>query len=253
MEPRAQNTSDPSYNKNLRLPPRVQPCQYPYHRITHFRDGSILSIGEETYNSHHTHIHALGTFEEKHPSGGFRSLVVDSHHHYVTAGKTTTTDDNHHDMVNASTVSQTTQDHYHEQGNDHVTAIGGNHAHLVGGTSHQHRTGVGYESSADHKVEDHNDGSHYHNVAGDRVSYVGGTKYQAIGGEYGINVPNGNFDIAVGNNCQINTVANVNIVSGSVMTITATTSMTITVGNTKIVLTPNSLDFYSSAIGFHKV
>jgi hypothetical protein len=235
-----QNPDDPAHNTNQRLPTLSLPGTYPYVRMYQFRDGSWWRQDETPGAEHYSRGHISGTFYEQTVLGGTKSLSTQDGHHY-SARLTTTVDSNHHNKVGGSEVHQMTQDTFSEHGGDKIHAVGGAHTALSGGLHFSYaQSGTQVASSGD-DVSDHNDGNHHHNVLGDAVKYIGGTKYESIGGEYGIHIPAGNMDIKIDNGqCQIT--------CGSNITINSMTAITLNVGSSSILITPNKITITSAAV-----
>lgn len=235
-------SGDPSLNYNLRLPPLTYPGTYPFVKLEHFRDGSWSRQDETPNNETYSRGHISGAFyEHATPAGHTKHLATGMHFHYTTQGKTSTVDFSSHHKGGASHAEQFSQHHYREVASDKIHAAGDDIIHLAGGLSYHHATAGTQVTSHGHHASDHNEGSHHINIAEDQVTYIGGTKYESIGAEYGVYVPNGNFDIHVGQNFQVLSMANVTIIAQNQITLKVGTQ-TIVVNSQGITINTHSLN-----------
>jgi hypothetical protein len=219
--------NDPAANTNQRAPGLSLPgnlgvnnSPYPYVDFWQSRSGNWTRHDETPGNIGYAHGHVSGTYEEKTPLSGHTSLTVNTHHHYVGAGSTATTEANHDHKLGGSHVQRVGGDHYGEHAGDQMHAIGGDTIHATGGIHFHHATGGTQQTSTGDHSSDHNDGHHHINIAGDHVSYIGGVKYESVSQDKGTYLSNGNMDINVSKNYNVQSNTQITIkVGSSVITI----------------------------------
>ena len=230
--------NDPAANTNQRAPGLSLPgnsgvnnSPYPYVDFWQSRSGNWTRHDETPGNIGYAHGHVSGTYEEKTPLSGHTSLTVNTHHHYVGAGSTQTTDANHDFKLGGSHVNHIGMDHYSEHAGDHMHAIGGDTIHASGGMHFQHATGGTQQTSTGDHTSDHNDGHHHINIAGDHIQYIGGVRYESVGQDKGTYVPNGNFDVNVSNNYNMQSNTQITIKVGKSIITVLPTSIIVHDGN----------------------
>lgn len=230
--------NDPAANTNQRAPGLSLPgnlgvnnSPYPYVDFSQSRSGNWTRHDETPGNIGYAHGHVSGNYEEKTPLSGHTELTVNTHHHYVGSGSTATSEGNHDFKLGGSHVNHIGMDHYAEHAGDRMHAIGGDTIHASGGMHFHHATGGTQTTSTGDHTSDHNDGHHHINIAGDHIQYVGGVKYLSVSQDYGIHVPNGNFDHQTSNNHNIQSNTQVTIKVGSSIITILPTSIVVHDGN----------------------
>jgi hypothetical protein len=235
-------------NTNVRLPYLQNPGTYPYIRFTQYRDGSWDRQDETPSNESHAKGHKLGAFEETDNSAGHKHFSVADRWSYGQGGSSETVEKNDHKVVGGSTVHQIQGDSHSENAGSLYHAIGVDHIHAVA-NSHVHYSGKKEDLHTESHVINTNDGDNHQNILGDHVVYIGGTKYQSISGEYGLYVPNGNIDMTVSGNGQIQST-NFTVNTSANVIINAVNGISINCGTSTIVITPNSITITAANINF---
>jgi hypothetical protein len=144
-------------------------------------------------------------------------------------------------------------------GGDHFKGHGGKE---IGGSSeggHHHTDGDDFRTSKGNVVQAH-EGDLHTSHEGDHVSTVIGTKYHTTVGDHGINVQEGSFDTKVNNgklrfdvksNMSLLSHDQINLYVGEgtgVINLTAVNKITLTVGSSKIEMTPSGITIVGTRI-----
>jgi len=261
-------------NTSHKLPNTDIKVTYPYCQTT------VTVSGHETIHNNTKDeelvriAHTRGTFVEWSKTGGERRLVANTKHEVVSQGQSVSVEGpSDHYVMNHERKVNMGDGHRETSGNDsHV--LGGAHVRIAKGDSHVfHNDGKSSTMTGDDHInyvgdDDSNINQHsFHQ--GDHSSFTGGNRYEVVNGEKGTYLPDGNMDIQLDNgklriksskdmshitdqthnvtakeDINIKADKKVNIDADEV-TITGMTKITIKVGNSKIVITQNSIDIIS--------
>jgi len=208
-------------------------------------------------------IHHDGTFEHK-EANGLLSKIAKEVREYISGGHSHNSDGNKADHTQGNKNTDAKGDMGTASGGDHFKGHGGKE---IGGSSeggHHHTDGDDFRTSKGNVVHAH-EGDLHTNHEGDHVSTVIGTKYHTTVGDHGINVQEGSYDTKVNNgklrydvkgNMSLLSHDQINLYVGEgtgVINLSASNKITLTVGSSKIEMTPSGITITASAVNFVKV
>jgi len=179
----------------------------------------------------------------------------------------------HGHSADGSKVEATANGTWAYSGNGHVTTVDGNHDVKVSGGSRQnHDSGVSkevngdhYQGGSGHQIDGTSDTKYHHssgdifntvegdyvsdrvgsvhdNVTGDHVIHITGNKTEIVSsGDSGINIQNGNMDIQIDS-------GKARLYSLNDMLIQSVTSITLKVGSSIIVMSPNGITIHGTTV-----
>lgn len=185
---------------------------------------------------------------------GLTTVMSHENRVYTVGGDSKNTDGHKDDSVGATKNETVAGDVGHQIGGDHHHGVAGNVVGGGGGDKVDHTAaGHTYNITGGDSMHFH-DGNEHKSIGGDEVKSITGNMHTTISeGDHGFHVQTGSMDIRVeagqyqlysGSNLVVNTASN--------MTITSPMQISITCGNSSIVMTPSSITIKATAINFVK-
>jgi hypothetical protein len=242
------DTSDPSYNRNQRLPPVQMPSVYPYIDFEYHRDGSHERWSTQTGKEHHIHTHFTGAFKSMEWEGQHKALTGNDFFHYTIGGHSHTADENQHEKKGAGMVDHITEsDHAEVGGPSRSRGIGASDIFAAKNDTSKYQVKK-FDAKQEDSVKDATQNEH-DNYEGDHVTYVKGTKYTSVGAEHGTYVPNGNMDIRIGNKYKLISMQNLYIESFQQIWVESQQQIVLQVnGQSGIIIEPDQLTITSPTL-----
>lgn len=228
-----------SVDNNQKVPDSDTEWEYPYNQVTQTAGGHEVHFNSTPDKESHRLFHPGGTYTETSTNGKHVSLTSDKHYQYVSQGSSYATEGAHDHHSQGGSRHNDEQGHHSENTGDKSGGLSGALAEVIKNFIYHHSVGKKEEVVEGGHVKDVNDGDQHDNALGDKIHFIGGTKYEQVSGEHGTHVPNGNMDIQIDQ-------GKFRLSSGNDLLITSATKITLAVGSSTIVITPNDITITSA-------
>ena len=237
-------------NNNTKLPNTDFQGSYPWVQATITPGGHEViynnSPGEESWRL----AHPFGTYSEISKDGKKVSLSADKHYQFTSNGHSETVEGARDSLTIGGSRVNNQKGVHRETGESETHGVYEHSLKSQGKTSFNYAKESSENASEDDHVGHHGPSSNYKYYDGNNITFTTGTKYDNIEGEYGIRMPKGNMDIQTdsgktriktGDNQLYDSDKKIDLKAASDITITSDTTITLVVGQSKIIIKPNKI------------